>query len=219
MAVLAIAGKANKGKSLFLSFVLRYLRSLQNGQNNVDWMGWNDSEELPLLDSFRWENSYEVVTKGIWTWSEPISIKHSKGQVFDVLLLDTQGVFDEETGQREWNILARLGSTYCLCHDLEYKQRCSRRYARVASKFIVLWAASRISIVDDGYEASSTSRGKGCESFCVFSSGSWRCKKKLCTMGAICRTKFVLVYEIMCTAYSINKLYAYANHAHTLHML
>ena len=108
VAVLAIAGKANKGKSLFLSYVLRYLKSLQNGQNNADWMGWNDKEERPLLEGFRWGNGYEVVTKGIWTWSEPISIKNSKGQVFDVLLLDTQGVFDEESGQREWNILTGL---------------------------------------------------------------------------------------------------------------
>ena len=94
VAVLAIAGKANKGKSLFLSYVLRYLKALQTGQNNVDWMGWNDKEVRALDEGFRWANGYEVVTKGIWTWSEPISIKNSKGQVFDVLLLDTQGVFD-----------------------------------------------------------------------------------------------------------------------------
>ena len=108
VAVLAIAGKANKGKSLFLSFVLRYLHALKNGQHNADWMGWKDTEERPLQDGFKWENGYEVVTKGIWTWSEPICLKNSNGQNFDVLLLDTQGVFDEETGQREWNILAGL---------------------------------------------------------------------------------------------------------------
>ena len=108
VAVLAIAGKANKGKSLFLSYVLRYLKALEKGHYNSDWMGWNDKEERPLTEGFKWENGYEVVTKGIWTWSEPISIKNSSGQVFDVLLLDTQGVFDEETGQREWNILAGL---------------------------------------------------------------------------------------------------------------
>ena len=105
VAILAIAGKANKGKSLFLSFVLRYLNALKDGKESADWMGWDDKEERPL-QGFQWANGYEVVTKGIWAWSEPISIKNSKGQVFDVLVLDTQGVFDEETSQREWNILA-----------------------------------------------------------------------------------------------------------------
>ena len=49
------------------------------------------------------------MTKGIWIWSEPITCKNSIGEDFDVLLMDTQGVFDEKTGQREWNILAGLG--------------------------------------------------------------------------------------------------------------
>ena len=108
VAVIAIAGKANKGKSLFLSFVLSYLNALQNGHYNSDWMGFSDTEERPLDEGFTWANGYEVVTKGIWTWSEPICIKKRDGKVFNVLLLDTQGVFDEETGQREWNILAGL---------------------------------------------------------------------------------------------------------------
>ena len=106
VAVLAIAGKANKGKSLFLSYVLRYLKALQQG--NKDWMGWNDTKTRQL-EGFRWANGYEVVTKGIWIWSEPITCKNSKGQEFDILLMDTQGVFDEKTGEREWNILAGLG--------------------------------------------------------------------------------------------------------------
>ena len=48
------------------------------------------------------------MTRGIWIWSEPITCKNSKGQEFDVLLMDTQGVSDEITGEREWNILAGL---------------------------------------------------------------------------------------------------------------
>ena len=106
VAVLAIAGKANKGKSLFLSYVLRYLKAQQDG--NPDWMGWNDATATPL-DGFKWGNGYEVLTKGIWIWSEPITCKNSRGQEFEVLLMDTQGVFDEKSGQREWNILAGLG--------------------------------------------------------------------------------------------------------------
>ena len=38
VAVLTVAGKGNKGKSLFLSFALRYLQALQTGK--ADWMGW-----------------------------------------------------------------------------------------------------------------------------------------------------------------------------------
>ena len=105
VVVLAIAGKANKGKSLFLSYVLRYLNALQQGKE--DWMGWEDTTVLPV-EGFRWANGYEVITRGMWIWSEPITCRNSKGEQFDVLLMDTQGVFDENTGQREWSILGGL---------------------------------------------------------------------------------------------------------------
>ena len=105
VAILAVAGKANKGKSLFLSFVLRYLKALR--QDTQDWLGWNDTVAKPL-EGFRWANGNEVVTRGIWVWSEPITCKNSKDEEFDVLLMDTQGVFDETTGEKEWAILGGL---------------------------------------------------------------------------------------------------------------
>ena len=41
-------------------------------------------------------------------WSEPFTFRNSKGEEIDVLLMDTQGLFDEETGRRECNILTGL---------------------------------------------------------------------------------------------------------------
>ena len=106
VAVLAVAGQATMGKSLFFSYALGYLKALEQG--NQDWIGWSDTTMKPL-EGFRWANGSEIVTKGIWTWSEPITRKNSKGQEFDVLLMDMEGVFDETTVGREWAILAGMG--------------------------------------------------------------------------------------------------------------
>lgn len=49
--------------------------------------------------SFAWRGGYERMTTGIWMWSEPFII-HSPtyGEDIAVLLMDTQGMFDNVTG-------------------------------------------------------------------------------------------------------------------------
>jgi Guanylate-binding protein, N-terminal domain len=55
-------------------------------------------EESKELTSFAWRGGMERQTTGIWMWSEPFlrTPKGSNEQVA-VLLMDTQGMFDNET--------------------------------------------------------------------------------------------------------------------------
>ncbi|CAG7817491.1 unnamed protein product, partial [Allacma fusca] len=86
--------------------------------DDADWMGWARSKD-PLV-GFPWQTSSDRVTTGIWMWSEPITVKSKDGQEYDILLMDTQGVFDEHTTPQQWSILVGLGliSSSCLIFNL-----------------------------------------------------------------------------------------------------
>ncbi|CAG7691841.1 unnamed protein product [Allacma fusca] len=131
VAVLAIAGPCRKGKSFFLNFVLRYLNSLKT--NNKDWMGWRKPNQG--LKGFTWRNSTERVTTGIWMWSEPFTMK-SKNEDVDLLLMDTQGVFDEHTTQREWSILVGLGLLTSSCLIFNIMSDLQEDYLQVFENFL-----------------------------------------------------------------------------------
>lgn len=84
--VLCVAGAFRKGKSFLLSLLIMYLES-----QTPDWLKKND--EVPRR--FSWEGGPETVTRGIWAWSEVFVMKNSLGEEIAVLLLDTQGAFDD----------------------------------------------------------------------------------------------------------------------------
>ncbi|CAG7731244.1 unnamed protein product, partial [Allacma fusca] len=131
VAVLAIAGPSRKGKSFFLNFVLRYLNSLKT--NEKDWMGWTKPQES--LKGFTWRNCAERVTTGIWMWSEPFTIK-SRNEDVDLLIMDTQGVFDEHTTQREWSILVGLGLLTSSCLIFNILSDLQEDYLQVFDNFL-----------------------------------------------------------------------------------
>lgn len=62
--------------------------------------GWNlvEANVSKAENSFAWRGGQERQTTGIWMWSEPF-IRSSKasGEKIAVLLMDTQGMFDNET--------------------------------------------------------------------------------------------------------------------------
>jgi hypothetical protein len=60
--------------------------------------GTSSSEAAESANSFAWRGGQERQTTGIWMWSEPFlrTPKGSSEQVA-VLLMDTQGMFDNET--------------------------------------------------------------------------------------------------------------------------
>lgn len=62
--------------------------------------GWNivNSDELPKREtSFAWRGGQERQTTGIWMWSDPFIRISKSGEKLAILLMDTQGMFDNET--------------------------------------------------------------------------------------------------------------------------
>jgi len=108
------------GKSFLLNFILRFLRHANYGDISHEWITV-DGEELsegngnqvaePSSEadgaagevegrnrSFKWKAGQERQTTGIWMWSDPFfkDCVHT-GQKIAILLMDTQGMFDNET--------------------------------------------------------------------------------------------------------------------------
>lgn len=117
VSVVAVVGAFRTGKSFLLNFFLRYLRANVSDEDTSDaWMisegeelaegnmnegGWSMVEEAEIRReaSFQWRGGEQRQTTGIWMWSEPFirESKASKGEKVAVLLMDTQGMFDNET--------------------------------------------------------------------------------------------------------------------------
>jgi atlastin len=90
-----------------LSFMLRYLES----DSKDDWIGRSKPEQS--LQGFHWKNGDDAETLGIWMWSKPYICKNSTGKEIAILLLDTQGVFDDILTTREWAIIVGLCLLTC----------------------------------------------------------------------------------------------------------
>lgn len=59
----------------------------------------NVATPLSLNNNFVWKGGKERQTTGVWIWSEPFirESANSKGEKIALLLMDTQGIFDNET--------------------------------------------------------------------------------------------------------------------------
>lgn len=88
VVIISIAGSFRKGKSFLLGFFLKYLESQTKG----DWLRKDDK-----IKGFEWRGGTERVTSGIHIWSKPFICKNKDGEKVAVLLMDTQGVFDNES--------------------------------------------------------------------------------------------------------------------------
>jgi len=101
VAVVSVVGAFRTGKSFLLTLVLRYLRA----HGAEDWLekGGSLSEGnanegvQSSKDAFEWRGGRNRMTTGITVWSEPFDVKSRSGDVLSVLILDTQGLFDNET--------------------------------------------------------------------------------------------------------------------------
>jgi len=105
VAVVSINGNKRTGKSFLLNFFLRYLRA-QNA-NKAKWISGSDEN---YLSGFEWRGGSERHTVGIWMWSEPFIIKSKSGADVAILLLDTQGNFDEKTTFQECGVIFSLSA-------------------------------------------------------------------------------------------------------------
>jgi len=87
VVVVSVAGAFRKGKSFLLDFFLRYM---MHGGND-GWLGAEDEK----LTGFPWRGGSERFTTGINMWSEPFLVRIPSGEEVVVLLMDTQGAFDQ----------------------------------------------------------------------------------------------------------------------------
>jgi atlastin len=63
--------------------------------NNID----NNNKDNNHSNGFSWRAGRDTNTTGIWVWSEPFVRKISTGEEVAVLLVDTQGMFDNTLSQ------------------------------------------------------------------------------------------------------------------------
>merc|ERR1711871_382068 len=111
MGVLSIVGAFRTGKSFLLNLILRFLRHAEYGNLSGDWMVGDgdslsegcgnehkdDAVERKPTTSFVWKGGQQRMTTGIWMWSEPFLKRcESTGEEMAILLMDTQGMFDNE---------------------------------------------------------------------------------------------------------------------------
>ncbi|XP_029021259.1 atlastin-3 [Betta splendens] len=89
VVVLSVAGAFRKGKSFLLDFMLRYMYR----KGDEDWLGRDDEP----LTGFSWRGGSEPETTGIQLWSEVFLVKKSNGTEVAVVLMDTQGAFDDQS--------------------------------------------------------------------------------------------------------------------------
>lgn len=79
---------------------------LQEGNRNAKASEHSGTpEDETDLQSFEWRGGVERMTTGIWMWSEPFLRRTEDGKDVAVLLVDTQGMFDNETS---------MGLTACI---------------------------------------------------------------------------------------------------------
>ena len=95
VAVISVVGAFRTGKSFLLSFFLRYLAYLEKNENEeTAGKNWYDNIKSLGNDGFHWAGGKERNTTGIWIWSHPYLLKERN---LAILLVDTQGMFDNET--------------------------------------------------------------------------------------------------------------------------
>eukprot|EP00049_Salpingoeca_infusionum_P017858 m.354666 g.354666 ORF g.354666 m.354666 type:complete len:641 (-) comp17076_c0_seq1:246-2168(-) len=89
VVVISIAGKFRTGKSFLLNFVINELSASQQGFNSKDDEGHSRG--------FSWESGTTRHTSGIWMWNRPFYRLLPDGTKVAILVMDTQGTFDNET--------------------------------------------------------------------------------------------------------------------------
>uniref|UniRef100_A0AC35TT98 GB1/RHD3-type G domain-containing protein n=2 Tax=Rhabditophanes sp. KR3021 TaxID=114890 RepID=A0AC35TT98_9BILA len=92
VSVVSIAGNYRKGKSFILNFFLRYLNGNKDGEVGENWMDVGEK-----VEGFSWRGGSERDTTGIMIWGEPFFLKDKNGEDVVVILMDTQGAFDNKS--------------------------------------------------------------------------------------------------------------------------
>nr|XP_039272552.1 uncharacterized protein LOC120346791 [Styela clava] len=91
LAIVSMAGAYRTGKSFMLNFFIRYLR--RRGWNNKNWFG---PDHMKIQDGFEWRDGSIPHTLGIYVWPEIFYVERD-GEQIGVLIVDTQGLFDDRS--------------------------------------------------------------------------------------------------------------------------
>ncbi|CAG9811790.1 unnamed protein product [Chironomus riparius] len=111
----SIIGAYRKGKSFFLNYCLRYLYahypSIKYPNNPVsDPDNWLGKEDEPLV-GFTWKSGSSRVTTGIDMWNDIFLHKDEiSGEEIGIILMDTHGLFDNETSGLDNSRIFTLGT-------------------------------------------------------------------------------------------------------------
>ena len=101
VSVISVVGNFRTGKSFLLSCFLRYLTHREETSASTTASVWHDETTSLSQDGFHWRGGSERDTIGVWMWSKPFYLPSSdingNGEKIAVLLVDTQGMFDNET--------------------------------------------------------------------------------------------------------------------------
>ncbi|CAG9800051.1 unnamed protein product [Chironomus riparius] len=149
--VLSLIGAFRGGKSFLLDYFLRFMYahypSLNNPKqvagsfdNNQNWMG--DANE-PLL-GFSWSSGTTRVTTGINMWNDVfLHTMDGTGEKIAIILIDTQGLFDNVTTQNDNSRIFGLGTLVSSVQILnlnKFIQEDQLQYLRYATEFATFTA-------------------------------------------------------------------------------
>lgn len=105
-ALYSINGTMRTGKSFILNKMLSYLNALEMNQTK-NWFHNSKLEEK----NFHWRGGCVRDTTGIDMWSEPF-IRKINGEEIAILLIDTQGCFDDQTTMQENSMVFALSALF-----------------------------------------------------------------------------------------------------------
>ncbi|XP_037032933.1 atlastin-like isoform X2 [Bradysia coprophila] len=111
VVVVSVAGAVQCGKRFLLNFFIRYLHAQYKRHDMTEWMG----NTVP--EGYDWQNERKRKIVEIWMWSEIFTHDYENGDQVAIILLGTQGIFDDRTGLRSsssiFNLTMMLSSVQC----------------------------------------------------------------------------------------------------------
>ena len=99
-AIYTIAGPTRSGKSFLFSLLWKFLKSSKKEKTLEMWS--NNKEKVKKI--FQWRKGPKPCTDGIYILKEPIIIPFEKDKIA-LFLMDTQGIFDHNTSERNQTFL------------------------------------------------------------------------------------------------------------------
>ena len=101
VAVVSVVGAFRTGKSFLLSWFLKYIHHLNSNGHDTTKKWYEQVDTLGHDSGFEWRGGSDRNTTGIWMWSQPHFItkptEDGKEETMAILLVDSQGMFDNET--------------------------------------------------------------------------------------------------------------------------